>query len=514
MDILTIILVSAAVVLSAVTLIITLKKGGGESAERLAANERLCGEIKEKTAVIQNSVSELAARQDNAQSQLRSELSESVARLGQNLNETVKLSADSTAKQLDIFEKRLQSFEQSNSEALSKNGSSLSEMQKQSADGIAKQLAQFEARLQSFEQSNSEALSKNGSSLSEMQKQSADGIAKQLAQFEARLQGFEKSNSEALAQMRETVSRQLLDIKDDNGKRLEQIRTTVDEKLQTTLEEKMTRSFKTVSEQLEAVYKGLGEMQNLASGVGDLKKVLSNVKTRGILGEMQLGAILSEILAPEQYDTDVATIPESPNRVEFAIKLPGSDGTVYLPIDSKFPGDTYSALLAAYDSGDKAAADAAYKELALRIKQCAKDIHEKYVMPPYTTNFAIMFLPFEGLYAEVVNHGLVEELQRTYQINVAGPSTLAALLNSLYMGFRTLAIQKRSNEVWQILGAVRSEFEKFEEALDTTQKRMRMVEADLEKLVGTRTRAITRKLKSVDRLETDGESAEKILEIE
>ena len=474
MDILTIILVSAAVILSAVTLIITLKKGGGESAERLAANERLCGEIKEKTAVIQNSVSELAARQDNAQSQLRSELSESVARLGQNLNETVKISADSTAKQLDMFEKRLQSFEQSNSEALSKNGSSLSEMQKQSADGIAKQLAQFEARLQ----------------------------------------GFEKSNSEALAQMRETVSRQLLDIKDDNGKRLEQIRTTVDEKLQTTLEEKMTRSFKTVSEQLEAVYKGLGEMQNLASGVGDLKKVLSNVKTRGILGEMQLGAILSEILAPEQYDTDVATIPESPNRVEFAIKLPGSDGTVYLPIDSKFPGDTYSALLAAYDSGEKAAADAAYKELALRIKQCAKDIHEKYVMPPYTTNFAIMFLPFEGLYAEVVNHGLVEELQRTYQINVAGPSTMAALLNSLYMGFRTLAIQKRSNEVWQILGAVRSEFEKFEEALDTTQKRMRMVEADLEKLVGTRTRAITRKLKSVDRLETDGESAEKILEIE
>lgn len=474
MDILTIILVSAAVVLSAVTLIITLKKSGGEYAERLAANERLCGEIKEKTAVLQNSVSELVTRQDNTQSALRNELSASVARLGQNLNETVKFSADSTAKQLDMFEKRLQSFEQSNSEALSKNGSSLSEMQKQSADGIAKQLAQFEARLQSFE----------------------------------------KSNSEALAQMRETVSRQLLDIKDDNGKRLEQIRTTVDEKLQTTLEEKMTRSFKTVSEQLEAVYKGLGEMQTLASGVGDLKKVLSNVKTRGILGEMQLGAILSEILAPEQYDTDVATIPDSQNRVEFAVKLPGSDGTVYLPIDSKFPGDTYSALLAAYDSGDKAAVDTAYKELAVRIKQCAKDIHEKYVMPPYTTNFAVMFLPFEGLYAEVVNHGLVEELQRAYQINVAGPATMAALLNSLYMGFRTLAIQKRSNEVWQILGAVRSEFEKFEEALDATQKRMRMVESDLEKLVGTRTRAITRKLKSVDRLEIDSESAEKILEIE
>lgn len=275
----------------------------------------------------------------------------------------------------------------------------------------------------------------------------------------------------------------------------------------------MNRSFKTVSEQLEQVYKGLGEMQNLASGVGDLKKVLSNVKTRGILGEMQLGAILSEILSPEQYETEIPTIPDSRERVEFAIRLPGNgDTTVYLPVDSKFPGDTYAALQDAYNTGDKIQVELAFKNLEARIKQCAKDIRDKYIQPPYTTNFAIMFLPFEGLYAEVVNHGLVEVLQREYNVNIAGPSTMAALLNSLQMGFRTLAIQKRSNEVWQILGAVRSEFEKFEGVLDTTQKHMKQVEDDLEKLIGTRTRAITRKLKSVDVLTT--ENSADLLEIQ
>ncbi|MBQ8791213.1 MAG: DNA recombination protein RmuC [Ruminiclostridium sp.] len=354
----------------------------------------------------------------------------------------------------------------------------------------------------------SKTVSELGGTLSNMLRQSADGTANQLAQFEKRLQGFEQGNNNALSEIRATVSRQLLEIKDDNGKRLEQIRKTVDEQLQTTLEEKMNRSFKAVSEQLEQVYKGLGEMQSLASGVGDLKKVLSNVKTRGILGEVQLGAILSEILNSEQYDTEINTNPDSKDRVEFAIKLPGNgDGTVYLPVDSKFPGDTYAALQDAYDTGDKARVEIAFRNLEARIKQCAKDIRDKYIKPPYTTNFAIMFLPFEGLYAEVVNHGLVEILQREYNVNVAGPSTMAALLNSLQMGFRTLAIEKRSNEVWQVLGAVKSEFETFEKVLNATQKHMKQVEDDLEKLVGTRTRAITKKLRSVEALPTDTDTA-------
>ncbi len=338
--------------------------------------------------------------------------------------------------------------------------------------------------------------------LTERQKLSDQSLDNRLKAMEERLHNIERSNQNSISLMQEAVTRQLTDIKDDNSKRLEQIRVTVDEKLQTTLEEKMNRSFKTVSEQLEQVYKGLGEMQSLASGVGDLKKVLSNVKNRGILGEMQLGAILSEILAPEQYATNVETVPASGNRVEFAIKLPGEgEGTVWLPIDSKFPGDTYSALQSAYDSGDKEAVDAAFKELTARIKASAKDIRDKYVKPPYTTNFGIMFLPFEGLYAEVVNHGLVEELQRLYQVNVAGPSTMAALLNSLYMGFRTLAIQKRSDEVWRVLAKVKSEFDKFEDVLTKTQRHMKQVEDDLTTLVGTRTNTIQRALRDVERLD-------------
>lgn len=340
--------------------------------------------------------------------------------------------------------------------------------------------------------------------LTERQKLSDQSLDNRLKALEERLAGIEKSNRSSIEMMLETMTRRLSDIKDDNSKRLEQIRVTVDEKLQTTLEEKMNRSFKLVSEQLEQVYKGLGEMQSLATGVGDLKKVLSNVKSRGILGEMQLGAILSEILAPEQYEENVETIPASGNRVEFAIRLPGDgDGTVYLPIDSKFPGDTYSALQEAYELGDREAIDTAFKELSVRMKACAKDIREKYVKPPYTTNFGIMFLPFEGLYAEVVNHGLVEELQRTYQVNVAGPSTMAALLNSLYMGFRTLAIQKRSNDVWNVLAKVKSEFDKFEEVLQKTQRHMKQVEDDLSTLIGTRTNTIQRALRDVERFDED-----------
>ena len=281
---------------------------------------------------------------------------------------------------------------------------------------------------------------------------------------------------------------------------LEEIRGTVDEKLQTTLEKRISESFKTVSSQLEQVYKGLGEMQSLANDVGGLKKIMSGVKTRGNLGEYQLAAILAEILAPEQYATNVATVPKSSERVEFAVKLPHEDGTVYLPIDSKFPAETYAQLRDAQESGDRKAVEAAYKNLEAVIKSEAKDIRTKYVAVPYTTNFAIMFLPAEGLYAEVVSRGMVELLQRDYQVNVAGPSTMAALLNSLQMGFRTLAIQKRSGEVWQVLGNVKAEFDTFGKALAQAQTRIEQAGNELEKLVGVRTRQIQRQLRGVTAL--------------
>ncbi len=342
-------------------------------------------------------------------------------------------------------------------------------------------------------------------SLTDKQHAMTEAMTAQMKNLENRFKTLEANNEQKLEAMRGTISKQLNYIQDDNNKKLDEIRTTVDEKLQKTLEDKMNQSFKLVSERLEEVYKGLGEMQNLASGVGDLKKVLSNVKTRGILGEIQLGAILQEILTPEQYDTEVPTIPGSTNRVEFAVKLPGnSEGEhIYLPIDSKFPGDTYAALQDAYESGSADAVKAAYKNLEVIIKKCAKDIKEKYIEPPYTTNFAVMFLPFEGLYAEVVNHGLVEVLQKDYKINIAGPSTMAAMLNSLQMGFKTLAIQKRSSEVWKVLGAVKTEFETFEKVLTSAKDRIRKVDEELDKLVGVRTRQINRKLRDVDKLDMD-----------
>lgn len=304
---------------------------------------------------------------------------------------------------------------------------------------------------------------------------------------------------DSMKDVRETTAGSLEAMRVDNQKKLDEIRGVVDEKLQKSIEEKMTNSFRLVNERLEQVYKGLGEMQTLANGVGDLKKVLSNVKTRGILGELQLGSILSEIMAPEQYAANVKPIPGSNNIVEYALKLPGKDGNcVYLPIDSKFPGDLYQQLLDAYDSGDSGAVDSAVKSLTKRIKDEANDIATKYIEPPYTTDFAIMFLPFEGLYAEVINRGMVEELQNKYKVNIAGPSTMAAMLNSLQMGFRTLAIEKRSGEVWHILGNVKSEFEKFSDVLSSAQKRINSANNDLDLLIGTRTRAIRKSLGNIE----------------
>lgn len=319
-----------------------------------------------------------------------------------------------------------------------------------------------------------------------------------MSQLEERIKTFSLENEQKLENIRLSVEKRLEYLQSDNNRQLEKMRETVDEKLQKTLEEKMNKSFSLVNERLEQVYKGLGEMQNLAVGVGDLKKVLSNVKTRGILGEIQLKSILSEILSPEQYEENIATKKGSKNVVEFAIKLPADDdGVVFLPIDSKFPGDTYANLRDAIEKGDKNEIDTAEKILVATIKSEAKDIHDKYIDPPNTTEFAIMFLPFEGLYSEVVNRGLVEILQRDYKVNIAGPSTMAALLNSLQMGFKTLAVQKRSAEVWEVLGGVKQEFDKFNEVLVATQQRLDQANKELDKLVGVRTRQIQRKLKNI-----------------
>lgn len=361
--------------------------------------------------------------------------------------------------------------------------------------------------------STQQSVKSMGEMISENQNQFSRAQQEKMDNLESRLKTFSLENEQKLDLIRKSVETKLTYIQEDNNKQLEEMRKTVDEKLQNTLEEKMNKSFELVNQRLEQVYKGLGEMQTLAVGVGDLKKVLTNVKTRGIVGEIQLGAILSEILSPEQYDENVATKKGSKNVVEFAVKLPAEDdGFIYLPIDSKFPGDTYAALRDAIEDGDKEKINLAAKTLTTTIKNEAKDIRDKYIDPPNTTEFAIMFLPFEGLYSEVVNRGLVEVLQRQYKVNVAGPSTMAALLNSLQMGFKTLAVQQRSAEVWKILGEVKTEFDKFNDVLVATQQRINQANSELDKLVGVRTRQIQRKLKNVQSIEIADNSLGELLE--
>ena len=336
----------------------------------------------------------------------------------------------------------------------------------------------------------------------ELQNQSLRDLNTRFQQFsggvEQRLDNLRNGVGGQLEGMNKNMNWQIANLTRENSRQLDQIRETVDEKLQKTLEQRIGQSFRTVNESLEQVSRGLGEMQNLARGVGDLKKVLSNVKTRGNLGEIQLGAILEEILAPDQYDTNVNTTGSGREVVEFAVKMPGENGNrVWLPIDSKFPGDSYAALLDAYDRADSGAVETARKNLAQVVKKEAKDIREKYIAPPNTTDFGVMFLPSEGLYAEVIRMGLLETLQREYRVNVAGPATMAALLNSLQMGFRTLAIGRRTSEVWNTLSAVKTEFGKFEEVLRKAQDNLAKTSTNLDQLIGVRTRVMQQKLKDL-----------------
>jgi DNA recombination protein RmuC len=346
-------------------------------------------------------------------------------------------------------------------------------------------------------------------------KQSSDSIGQrllenitiqkdQLDSFSKQLVAMAKLNEEKIEAMRQTMETQLRTLQEDNTKKLEQMRATVDEKHQSTLEKRLGDSFKQVSERLEQVYKGLGEMRALASGVGDLKKMLTNVKTRGTWGEIRLSHILEQILTPDQYDVNVATKKNSNDRVEFAIKLPGQatdkDKVVWMPIDSKFPQEDYQRLMDAQESADKELAEKSSRNLESRIKAEAKYIKEKYLDPPHTTDFGIMFLPVEGLYAEVLRRpGLCDNLQREYRIVVTGPTTLAALLNSLQMGFRTLAIEKRSSEVWELLGAVKTNFGKFGDVLAKTKKKLQEASNTIDQ-AEVRTRAIERKLRDVQEI--------------
>ena len=365
---------------------------------------------------------------------------------------------------------------------------------RQESAGSAQQSRQ---EIGSILKSSSDSQLRQMSEVAGMQKDQLDSFSKQLL-------ALTRLNEDKLESLRKTIEAQLRAMQEDNSRKLEQMRSVVDEKLQSTLEKRLGDSFKQVSERLEQVYKGLGEMRSLATGVGDLKKVLTNVRTRGTWGEIRLSHILEQILTPDQYEVNVATKKGSNERVEFAIKLPGQaadkEKVVWLPIDSKFPQEDYQRLLDAQEAADKTQAEISVKNLEVRVKAEAKAIQQKYIDPPNTTDFGIMFLPVEGLYAEVLRRpGLCDSLQRDYRIVVTGPTTLAALLNSLQMGFRTLAIEKRSSEVWELLGAVKTQFSKFGEVLAKTKKKLQEASNTIDK-AEVRTRVISRKLSKVQEL--------------
>lgn len=412
-------------------------------------------------------------------------------------NDIAKINREELAKSLDTF-----------SNQFAKNVKELNDLLKEKYDEMRSQQTEFNNQITDGNKTNREEL---GNSLKSFEgkfteniKELNESLRQKFSDFSQQQSDINKQTTEDIKEVRESIEIQLKSIREDNTKQLDEMRKTVDEKLQKTLNERLSQSFETVGKQLQAVQEGLGEMKNLATDVGGLKKVLSNVKMRGGIGEIQLSMLLEQILAPDQYEANVKTKSSSSDLVEFAIKLPGRDdfgNNVWLPIDAKFPKDIYEQLQEAYDEGDQSKILIAQKNLDSTIKKMAKDISDKYIDPPNTTDFGIMFLPFEGIYAEVVRKAaLLEDLQRNYKIIVTGPTTLAAILNSLQMGFKTLAIQKRSSEVWQVLGAVKKEFENFGGMMDKAQKNIQTGLNQLDDVMGKRTRAIQRKLKSVEAL--------------
>ena len=485
--------------LAAIALLVALLLRKPAAADPTAAAE---ASARAMTDTLRREVTDPILREErNGQSTLRTELQ---TELRGSRTETTNVVQTS-------MEKMGQSLRESQRETAELQAKRISELTA-SEERLMNELAQAQTRRFEAQDSRLDAMQKAlNALLSERMDNLNTTVGQRLSEVDKQFKDFREESAAAQELLRKTMDDRMTAMQTNNNEKLEQMRATVDEKLQKTLDERISQSFKMVNDRLADVYKGLGEMQTLAGDVGDLKKVMAGVKTRGILGELQLGAIISEILSPEQYEENVVTRPGTANRVEFAVKLPGeNDQPVLLPIDAKFPADAYHHLVDAYETGNPEAIKAAAAELETRIKGSAKDIRDKYVEPPYTTTFGIMFLPFEGLYAEVVRMGLVDVLQTQYRVSVAGPTTLAALLNSLQMGFRTLAIQKRSGEVWEVLGAVKTEFGNFEKVLAKAKERIDQTGDELDKLIGTRTRQINRKLKSV--AELPAADAQKLLD--
>lgn len=443
--------------------------------------------IKSENKTLSLLINELDRKISEMESSLRNEFYLNRTELGNNFKDSRAESGKSIKDFSDIISRAI-----SDSAAFQKN-----------------QLDTFSNQLMKLTETNEEKLNRIANVVSEslqnLKVQINEDARVNREELSKTMKSFEDSFNNKMKIFSDTMESRLKSIQDDNNIKLEKMRETVDEKLQTTLEKRLGESFKQVSERLELVHKGLGEMQNLAVGVGDIKKVLSNIKTKGVLGEYQLGNILDQLLTADQYSMNVKTKEGSNALVEFAVKLPGRDDkdkTVWLPMDSKFPTEDYMQLLDAYEEGNPEVVVNARKYLVKKIKDCAKDISVKYLDPPNTTDFAIMFLPFEGLFAEVLNNaGLFETIQREYKITITGPTTLSALLNSLQMGFRTLAIEKRSSEVWEILSAVKTEFGKFGDILEKTKKKLVEATNTIDS-AGVKTRKIERKLKDVQSLPT------------
>lgn len=493
---------NAAAELAAVRLRLELVERGQERLEKLLREEM--ARSREESAA--------SSRQD------RDETSRTLSSFADSLLSRMAEMSGLQKNQMDSFARQLATLVQSNEQRLAamrdtmeqrltslqrENAQKHDQLRAEAAAGARQQRDETAASLKNF----NESVIKGMTDLGALLRGQMEGFADRMGQLT-------ESNEKKLEAVRGSVENRLKELQEDNSRQLERMRATVDEKLQGTLEKRLGESFRHVSERLEQVHKGLGEMQTLASGVGDLKKALTNVKTRGTWGEIQLEALLEEILAPEQYDRNVKIRENSGEMVEFALRLPGredGDGRcVWLPIDAKFPLEDYQRLLDAQDRADSDAAETAAKLLVARIKSCAKDICDKYISPPDTTDFGVMFLPTEGLYAEVIRRpGLVETVQRDYRVVVAGPTTFAALLNSLQMGFRTLAIQKRSSEVWKLLGAVKAEFGKFGDALEGVRRKLEQASNTMES-AARKSRSIERKLRGVQELPP--EEAQRVLE--
>lgn len=479
------------------------------------AEDKISQEISRNRDEINNQIFNLISANENKLTVINSTLEQRLSHFQEQIN------AEARENRIEL-KNSLSHFEKAFSEEIKK----FNEFQKERLDGMSANISELMQKTELNLRQNSKTLDEKLTLLQDQIKDDAlknrDEISKSIKSFEntlnqeiIKLNEFLGTNFNVftenqkqltqktetnLENMRKTIENRLENIQRDNSDKLEQMRKTVDEKLHDTLEKRLSESFKVVSERLEMVHKGLGEMQGLASGVNDLKRVLGNVKTRGILGEIMLEALLKEILTPEQYEMNIATKKDSSERVEFAIKLPAGQG-VYLPIDAKFPKESYEKILTSFEEGDSEGIKKGRTELMAKIRDYARDINTKYIDPPNTTEFAVMFLPIEGLYAEVVQYpGLLQELQNKFKIIITGPTTLAAMLNSLQVGFKTITIEKRSKEIWNLLQAVKTEFDKFGNVLEKAQKKIQEADREIDALVGTRTKQIKSKLKNVEAL--------------